>query len=64
MRYYEPFQYAVVKGDIGERVREGIFIDGGSFMSLGRMRRSDIYRLQDRYGADRIKVVSDKRVCY
>jgi len=38
-------------------------MDGVRFKSLGKMKRSDIYKLQDRYGASQIGVVSDKKVC-
>jgi len=65
IKQYEPYQYALIKGDILQnRVRNSLYIDGEYFKSLGRMKRSDIYRLQQIYGASKIGVVSDKKVCY
>jgi len=64
MKYYEPFQYAIVRGDIKEKTKEGILFRGGFFRTLGKMKRSDIYRLQDIYGIGTIGVLSDKKVCY
>lgn len=64
MKYYEPFQYAVIKGEIKEKRRDGMLFEGGFFKTLGKMKRSDIYRLQDRYGVETIGVLSDKKVCY
>jgi hypothetical protein len=65
IKQYEPYQYAIVKGDIlSKRVKNGLFIDGRYFKSLGKMKRSDIYKLQKKYGDKLIGVISDKRVCY
>ncbi len=64
MKYYEPFQYAIIDGNIGLKTQESMLFKGGNFRSLGKMKRSDIYKLQDKYGRDRIKVISDKMVCY
>ncbi len=64
MKYYEPFQYAVIDGNIGLKTQESMLFKGRNFRSLGKMKRSDIYKLQDKYGRDRIKVISDKMVCY
>jgi len=64
MKYYEPFQYSIVRGVVKEKIRDGLFLRGGYFKTLGKMKRSDIYRLQDRYGFGRIRVISDKKVCY
>jgi len=64
-KQYEPYQYALIKGDILlDRAKDSLYIDGGRFKSLGKMKRSDIYKLQDRYGSSQIGVVSDKKVCY
>jgi len=64
-KQYEPYQYAVLKGDILlNKSQNSLYIDGGYFKSLGKMKRSDIYRLQDRYGSSLIGMVSDKKVCY
>ncbi|HHB94132.1 MAG TPA: hypothetical protein ENK88_03215 [Campylobacterales bacterium] len=64
-KQYEPYQYAVLKGDILLRgARDSLYMDGTHFKSLGQMKRSDIYKLQHRYGANQIDVVSDKKVCY
>jgi hypothetical protein len=64
IRHYEPYQYAVVRGDIHKKLKSSMYMSGGFFKSLGRMKRSDIYKLQDRYGSHKIGVVSDKKVCY
>ena len=65
LKYYEPYQYAVLKGGIlKDRAVQSMFLSGQLFHSLGKMRRSDIYELQEKYGRDMIGVVSDKKVCY
>jgi len=64
MRYYEPFQYAIIRGDIDKKTKNGMLFKGGYFRTLGKMKRSDIYRLQDIYGIETIGVLSDKKVCY
>ncbi|HIP41805.1 MAG TPA: hypothetical protein EYG90_04795 [Campylobacterales bacterium] len=65
IRDYEPYQYAILKGNtLKERVKESMLKSGQYFNSLGKMKRSDIYRLQDRYGVGSIGVISDKKVCY
>jgi len=62
---YEPYQYAVLKGNILlDIARDSLYMDGTRFKSLGEMKRSDIYKLQYRYGVNQIGVVSDKKVCY
>jgi len=62
---YEPYQYAVLKKGVHHlHAQRGRLLSGGDFDSLGRMRRSEIYRLQERYGRDHIGVISDKKVCY
>jgi len=64
-KQYEPYQYALVRGNIlDNRIRNTLYIDGGYFKSLGKMKRSDIYKLQDIYGSSQIGIVSDKKVCY
>jgi len=64
-KQYEPYQYAVLKGNILlDRAKDSLYIDGGYFKSLGKMKRSDIYKLQNRYGTTQIGMVSDKKVCY
>ena len=65
LKHYEPYQYAILKGNtLRDRAVESQFLDGRAFKSLGRMKRSDIYELQDRFGANSIGVISDKKVCY
>jgi hypothetical protein len=65
LRDYEPYQYAVLKGGtLRERAQKSQYLNGGYFNSLGRMKRSDIYELQDRFGVRHVGVVSDKKVCY
>ncbi len=65
LKYYEPYQYAVLKDSIFKnRAINSLYMSGEVFKSLGKMKRSDIYYLQDRYGANRVGVVSDKKVCY
>ena len=65
LKFYEPYQYAVLKnGVLNTRAREHQFKGGEKFISLGKMKRSDIYMLQERYGSANIGVISDKKVCY
>ena len=65
LTHYEPYQYAVLKGGIlAKRAKDSLYLSGGMFKSLGKMRRSEIYRLQDIYGRNSIGVVSDKKVCW
>jgi hypothetical protein len=65
LKFYEPYQYAVLKGGVlNSQARDHQFKAGSRFRSLGKMKRSDIYKLQDRYGSDKIGVISDKKVCY
>jgi hypothetical protein len=65
IKHYEPYQYAIIKGGLlKHRQKDSMYIKGGYFKSLGKMKRSDIYELQDRYGIDKIGVISDKKVCY
>jgi len=65
LKHYEPYQYAVIKGKIlKDRAVESRFLNGQTFKSLGRMKRSEIYELQDKFGANHIGVISDKKVCY
>ncbi len=65
LKYYEPYQYAVLKGGVlRDRALNSIYMSGEVFKSLGKMKRSDIYYLQNRYGANRVGVISDKKVCY
>ncbi len=64
IKHYEPYQYAVIKGNTPLKVKNSMYISGGFFKSLGKMKRSDIYRLQDKYGINNIGVISDKKVCY
>jgi len=65
LRYYEPYQYAVLKGDtLRSQAQRSQYLNGGYFNSLGRMKRSDIYELQDRFGVRNVGVISDKKVCY
>ena len=65
VRDYEPYQYAILKGNTLEKqAKESMLKSGKYFRSLGKMRRSDIYTLQDRYGEGAIGVISDKKVCY
>ncbi len=65
LKYYEPYQYAVLKGGVlRDRALNSIYMSGEVFKSLGKMKRSDIYYLQNRYGANKIGVISDKKVCY
>jgi len=65
LKYYEPYQYAVLKGDtLNNRAQRSRYLNGNYFNSLGRMKRSDIYELQDRFGVRSVGVISDKKVCY
>jgi len=64
-KQYEPSQYALIRGDIFDnKTKVGLYLDGGYFRTLGKMKRSDIYRLQSIYGTHQIGLVSDKKVCY
>jgi len=65
IKHYEPYQYAILKGNILQnQSKNSMYISGGYFKSLGKMKRSEIYSLQDRYGVSQIGVISDKKVCY
>ncbi len=66
LKDYEPYQYAVLKGEpLSDRAIESQYLRSGQlFNSLGKMKRSDIYQLQEQYGTANIGVVSDKKVCY
>jgi hypothetical protein len=65
IKYYEPYQYAILRGNILQnRAKDSMYLTGGFFKSLGKMKRSDIYYLQDKYGIDKIGVISDKKVCF
>ena len=65
LKHYEPYQYAILKGKtLKDRAKKSMFLGGRPFNSLGRMKRSDIYKLQDQFGANNIGVISDKKVCY
>jgi hypothetical protein len=65
LKFYEPYQYAILKGNIlNQEARDHTFTTGQYFKSLGKMKRSEIYELQDRYGLNEIGVISDKKVCY
>jgi len=65
VKFYEPYQYAVLKGGVlNAQARIGVLKSGKQFKTLGRMKRTDIYELQDRYGVNEIGVISDKKVCY
>jgi hypothetical protein len=62
---YEPYQYAVLKrGSLSHKAQKSLYMTGESFRSLGKMKRSEIYQLQDRYGKHNIGVISDKKVCW
>jgi hypothetical protein len=64
-KFYEPYQYAILKGSVlNAQARDSLFKSGQKFRSLGKMKRSDIYSLQNRYGVNEIGVASDKKVCY
>ena len=65
LKFYEPYQYAVLKGSVlNAQARDSVLKTGQRFKSLGKMKRSDIYKLQDRYGSAEIGMISDKKVCY
>jgi len=65
LKYYEPYQYAVLKGNtLSNQAQRSQYLNGNYFNSLGRMKRSDIYELQDRFGVRNVGVISDKKVCY
>jgi len=65
LKYYEPYQYAILKGAIlRDRAKKSKYLNGRYFNSLGKMKRSEIYKLQDRFGARNIGIASDKSVCY
>ncbi len=65
LKFYEPYQYAVLRGSVlNSRARDHQFKTGVMFRSLGKMKRSDIYNLQDQYGIAEIGMTSDKMVCY
>ncbi|CAA6808265.1 MAG: Unknown protein [uncultured Sulfurovum sp.] len=65
LKYYEPYQYAVLKGrTLRHRAKKSQYLNAGIFSSLGKMKRSEIYELQDQFGVQNIGVISDKKVCY
>jgi len=65
LKHYEPFQYAVLKGNtLAGQARKSQYLNGQYFNSLGRMKRSEIYDLQDKFGGRNVGVISDKKVCY
>jgi hypothetical protein len=65
LKFYEPYQYSILKGSVlNSQARDHQFKTGQMFRSLGKMKRSNIYNLQDRYGTAEIGVASDKMVCY
>ena len=65
VKHYEPYQYAVLKGrTLANRAQQSQYLNGGYFNSLGKMKRSEIYELQNQFGVRNIGVVSDKKVCY
>ena len=65
LKHYEPYQYAVLKGNtLNNRAQRSQYLNGSYFNSLGKMKRSDIYELQDRFGVRNVGVISDKKVCY
>ncbi|HIP51745.1 MAG TPA: hypothetical protein EYG94_06620 [Campylobacterales bacterium] len=65
LKHYEPYQYAVVKGKtLQGRTQKSKYLKAGYFNSLGKMKRSEIYELQDRFGVRNIGVISDKKVCF
>lgn len=58
-------QYAALKGKtLANRAKKSQYLNGSYFNSLGRMKRSDIYELQDKFGVRNVGVISDKKVCY
>jgi hypothetical protein len=65
LKHYEPYQYAVLKGKtLRNRAMKSKYLKAGYFNSLGKMKRSDIYELQDKFGVRNVGVISDKKVCY
>lgn len=65
LKDYEPYQYAVLKnGTLNQQAKRSLYLGGNYFNSLGKMKRSDIYKLQDKFGVRNIGVISDKKVCY
>ena len=65
LKDYEPYQYAVLKGNtLSSQAQKNQYLNGGYFNSLGRMKRSEIYELQNQYGSRNVGVISDKKVCY
>lgn len=65
IKHYEPYQYAVLKGNtLASRAKKSQYLNGGYFNSLGKMKRSEIYELQERFGVRNVGVISDKKVCY
>ncbi len=65
LKHYEPYQYAVLKGNtLRDRAQKSKYLNGSYFNSLGKMKRSEIYELQDSLGNRNIGVISDKKVCY
>ena len=65
LKDYEPYQYAVLKGNtLSSRAQKSQYLNGGYFNSLGKMKRSEIYELQNQFGTRNVGVVSDKKVCY
>lgn len=65
LKHYEPYQYAVLKGNtLANQARQSQYLNGSYFNSLGRMKRSEIYKLQNSFGIRSIGVISDKKVCY
>lgn len=65
LKDYEPYQYAVLKGNtLANQAQQSKYLKRGYFNSLGKMKRSEIYELQDQFGARNIGVTSDKNVCY
>lgn len=65
LKHYEPYQYAVLKGNtLANRAKRSQYLNGGYFNSLGKMKRSEIYELQNQFGVRNVGVISDKKVCY
>ncbi len=65
LKDYEPYQYAVLKGNtLSSQAKKSQYLNGTYFNSLGRMKRSEIYKLQNQFGSRNVGVVSDKKVCY
>ena len=60
LKHYEPYQYAVLKGNtLRERSQQSKYLNAGYFKSLGKMKRSEIYELQNRFGVRNVGVISD-----